>query len=273
MNIQLKNEDKCSIFVNIFQNLKLFTTNININISEDKFYIQGLDSSHVSIFELNLLSSWFDNYVIEKDIVMGVNCNILSKLLNARGAKQNILLKLENDLFEVDFITDNDNKEEFNKYFKIPLIDNEEEMMTIPPTEYHLNLCLSSKKFKSLIDQLSIFGDTVNIEYNSSDDKVKLISESSEQGEMRTEIGSDEFEYFVNNSSETDLKSSYAARYIHYFTQFQKISNNVFICIQDDIPLKVLYSLSLSENNDLDEVISNSNYLQFFLAPKISDDE
>ena len=66
MNIQLKNEDKCSIFVNIFQNLKLFTTNININVNEEKFYIQGLDSSHVSIFELNLLSPWFNNYEIEK---------------------------------------------------------------------------------------------------------------------------------------------------------------------------------------------------------------
>ena len=51
-------------------------------------------------------------------------------------------------------------------------------------------------------------------------------------------------------------------------------------CAESEPPVEVFYDDVTNEqmfinikNNDLDEVITNSNYLQFFLAPKISDDE
>ena len=77
MKILINDEQKCIDFVNVFQHLKLFSANINLQISSERFYIQGMDASHVSIYELNMLSSWFNNYNVEKDTVIGVNSGIL----------------------------------------------------------------------------------------------------------------------------------------------------------------------------------------------------
>jgi hypothetical protein len=145
MIIKLIDEQKCNDFVNVFQHLKLFTTNINIHIKTDKIYIQGMDASHVSIYELNLLSSWFHEYNVDTDEVIGVNSGILFKILNARGAGQCIIIHIDNDNLEIDLTSEENNKDNFNKYFKVPMIDNDEEMMIVPESDYQLNISMASK--------------------------------------------------------------------------------------------------------------------------------
>ena len=259
MIIKIIEEDKCIDFVNIFQHLKLFSTNINIHIGCDKVYIQGMDGSHVSIYELNLLSSWFDEYNVDEAVVIGVNSGILFKILNARGSGQNINMDITGDNFEIELTSSEENKENFNKYFKVPMIDNEEEMMEIPESDYQLSISMSSKKFKSVIDQLSGFGDTVDVIYD--DDKIYLKSESIEEGEMKIEIILDDLDG-CEVEEDLSMHSSFATRYMHMFTQFLKISKNIHLSFHNELPLKVIYYL--------DE--ENKNYLRFYLAPKISDD-
>ena len=52
-------------FVHIFQHLKNFADNINIDFMDDKIYIQGMDSAHVSLYEISLGKSFFEEYTIE----------------------------------------------------------------------------------------------------------------------------------------------------------------------------------------------------------------
>ena len=80
-------------FVHIFQHLKLFSNNVNLRFDEDKLYVQGMDGSHVSVFELNITSSWFDEYTIEKDNVIGINSNILFKNPKHKIPKSNNMLE------------------------------------------------------------------------------------------------------------------------------------------------------------------------------------
>ena len=67
LKFYVKDDNKCDIFVHIFQHLKLFSNNVNLRFDEDKLYVQGMDGSHVSVFELNITSSWFDEYNIEQN--------------------------------------------------------------------------------------------------------------------------------------------------------------------------------------------------------------
>tara|TARA_E500000331_G_scaffold358081_1_gene422585 strand:+ start:5012 stop:5806 length:795 start_codon:yes stop_codon:yes gene_type:complete len=261
MIIKIIDEQKCIDFVNVFQHLKLFSANINIHIENEKIYIQGMDPSHVSIYELNLLASWFDEYNVDTEEVIGVNSGILFKILNARGAGQNINMHMENDNFEIDLISEKENKDSFNKYFKVPMIDNDEEMMLIPESDYQLDISMASKKFKSLIDQLSGFGDTVDVMYK--EDKVFLKSESIEEGEMKIEINLDDLEGCEVEEG-LHMSNSYATRYMHMFTQFLKISKDIYLSFHKDLPLKVIYLLDDEEKD---------NYLRFYLAPKISEND
>uniref|UniRef100_A0A6C0BUC8 Proliferating cell nuclear antigen PCNA N-terminal domain-containing protein n=1 Tax=viral metagenome TaxID=1070528 RepID=A0A6C0BUC8_9ZZZZ len=260
MQIKLVDEQKCVNFVNVFQYLKLFTTNINIHISSERMYIQGMDPSHVSIYELNLMSNWFDEYNVESDDLIGVNSGILFKILNARGQGQTICMHRQDDSFELDLTSNETNKENFNKYFKVPMIDIDEEMMEIPDNDYQLNISMQSKTFKSIIDQLSGFGDTIDVIYK--EDKIYLKSESTEEGEMKIEISLDDLDN-CEVEEDLDMKKSYASRYMHMFTQFQKISKEIYISFHNDLPVKVIYKMDEGDNN----------FIQFYLAPKISDDD
>lgn len=260
MQIKLSDEQKCVNFVNVFQYLKLFTTNINIHLNSEKMYIQGMDPSHVSIYELNIMSNWFDEYNVENDEIIGVNSGIIFKILNARGQGQTICIHMEDDSFEIDLMSNETNKDNFNKYFRVPMIDNDEEMMHIPDSDYQLNISMPSKTFKSIVDQLSGFGDTIDLIYK--EDNIYLKSESTEEGEMKIEISLDDLED-CEVEEELDMKKSYASRYMHMFTQFQKISKDIHLSFHNDLPLKVVYKLDEDDNN----------FIRFYLAPKISEDD
>lgn len=261
MKIHIKDDQKCSDFVNVFQHLKLFSVNINLHISQEKLYIQGMDSSHVSIYELNLLSSWFDEYDVTEDTIIGLNSGILFKILNARGEGQTINMHMEGESFEIDLHTEQENSDSFNKYFRIPMVDNDEEMMQIPESDYQLNVSMASKKFKSVVDQLSGFGDTIDIIYK--EDKIFLKTESTEMGEMKIEINLDDLED-CEVEEDLNMRKSFATRYIQMFTQFLKISKNIYLSFHSDLPLKVVYNMDGGDDN---------NYLRFYLAPKISDND
>jgi len=61
MKFEIKDKKKCDIFISIFNNLKNFTDNTLINVNEDELYIQGMDNSHVSMYELKLTSRGFQS--------------------------------------------------------------------------------------------------------------------------------------------------------------------------------------------------------------------
>ena len=58
MNILINDTTKADIFSSLFQHIKLFTEQVNITFNKDKLYLQTMDSSRVSIFEMH----FFKNY-------------------------------------------------------------------------------------------------------------------------------------------------------------------------------------------------------------------
>ena len=82
MNIVINNNEKAEIFVELFQYLKLFTSIISISLETERFYIQGMDSCQISIFEISLTKDWFDKYEIEVDKVISMNVQIFAKILH-----------------------------------------------------------------------------------------------------------------------------------------------------------------------------------------------
>ena len=97
MEILIKNPTNSEIFTTLFQHMKLFTENLNVYFHEDKVFIQGMDHAHVSIFEINLPILWFDEYKLETGITIGINTNMLFKVLNTRDKSHNIHLILNDE--------------------------------------------------------------------------------------------------------------------------------------------------------------------------------
>ena len=121
------------------------------------------------------------------------------------------------------------------------------------------------KSFKLLIDQLSNFGDVMNISYQN--DEFKLQSTNDVEGSMEIKIGIDDLDS-CSVEENLDFQNSYSIKFIHYMTQFFKISPTVHIHVSPDIPIQIKY---LFDNTDEEQ--ENANYIRFFLAPKINDEE
>ena len=258
LQIQINQEAKSDVFSTLFQHIKNMTENINIMFKAEGMYIQAMDNARVSIFEINIPAAWFDEYTNPSPTTIGISSILLFKILNSRDKSQSIQIKFDTeddqDRLEISMCSLGENSSIFDKHFEVPLIDMETEMMDIPAIEYQAEMSLPSAHFASIVSQLRLFGDTMDI--HCSEDKIMLSSTSSDSGKMRVDVGIDELTAFAINEGET-LNLAFSLNYIHNMCLYNKLSRDIDIKISTDYPMKIGYQLI------------DGATVTFFLAPKM----
>jgi proliferating cell nuclear antigen PCNA len=225
----------------------------------DRVFIQAMDSSRVSILELYLPATWFDTYKNTRgaSVVLGVNTTILFKVLSTRDKTQSICLKFDeeqSDKLYLEFSSTN-NKAVFDKFFEIPLMDLDEELMSIPQTEHQAEFSLPSSNFASLVSQMKLFGDTMQIE--CSEEKIELSAISLDVGKMKVNIPIDDLNAFaIEEGGELDL--SFSLTHLNSICSYSKLAKEVEIGITANYPLRLIYLLD-----------GAGAKFVFYLAPKI----
>lgn len=262
MNIVIQNSQKAECFASLFQHIRLFTDTINISFEKNRMYVQSMDSARVSIFEIDIPASWFDTYehTNEGGITLGLSSSTFFKILNARDKAQNlnIVFDTENeDRLYVQFTCDT--KAIFDKRFEIPLIDLETELMAIPDSECNAEFTLSSATFASMVNQLKMFGENLDVLCN--EDKIVISSISAESGKMSVDIEIDQLTEFAINEGET-LTLSFSLNMLHNICAYSKIAKEIDIKLTDNFPMKIVYRLDADTEAKM----------MFYLAPKVNDD-
>lgn len=261
MEISINNPVKSEIFSLIFQHLKAFTEHIVIMFEKDRVYFQSMDSSRISVFELFIPSTWFDKYVHSREgtFPVGVSSTFLYKVLNTREKSQEtrIVFNSEEDDKMYIYFTSED-KSVFDKRFELPLVDIDTDYMAIPDMESNADFSIPSINFANIINQLRLFGDTIDIE--CTEEKIELKSLSEGTGKMCVDIKIDELsEYSINEGESINL--SFSLGMLHNICLYNKISKEVHIKLIKDFPMKIVYNLG-DENTKL----------IFHLAPKMNED-
>jgi len=258
MNIEIRDLQKAEHFACIFQHIRLFTECINIMFEPRRMYIQTMDSARVCIVEIVLPCGWFDTYECAEPVTLGVNSTTLYKILNSRDKVQTIRACFEDDTLTFDFTGENKGAV-FDKHFELPLMELDEETMAIPAIDYQAEFSLPSANFASIVNQLKLFGDTMDVSCN--EEKIALRSSSIESANMSVDIHIDDLTEFSINEGE-DLRVSFSLSYLHNFCMYHKLSNHVEVKISTNYPMKVVYPLA-----------SEGASLSFFLAPKLEDSD
>ena len=277
MNIVINNAIKADIFVSLFQHISKFTENVNLMFETDRFYMQSMNTAHVVILEICLPKEWFDVYEIGKEgsLKIGVNTALFYKVLKKREKSQQINICYQNSTNDrlqfffttnisnstsssIDESTSKKKEEVFDKDFEIPLVDVEEEMLSIPDIEYQAELSLSTDKFANLISQLKDFGETLEIQ--CSEDKITLSAHSCENGKMITRILIEDLTEFSIEENE-NIQMEFALRYLYDICLYQKLSKLVELKISKDFPIRIMYPLGVEKD---------ATFL-FYLAPKMAD--
>jgi proliferating cell nuclear antigen len=211
MELQINEIYNCDLFAALFQNLKLFAENINISFDETHMFFQSMDSAQISVMELNIPKEWFDSYRVPKQVTVGVNAALLSKILSTREKNQSIHISFIEDtdvlhlLFTSqipDLTEDEENHKKsasaapksFDKRFELPLVSLDSDHLTIPIQDYDAEFSLNSGHFAALVNQLKIFGDTMDVE--CCEEHIVLYSRSHECGKMSVNINIDDLTMF-----------------------------------------------------------------------------
>jgi len=250
--IIIRDSIKRRLFSTIFQILKISSSIVHIHLTNDAFSIQGMDNSHVCLFDIQLKREWFEEYNMI-DSVIHIDTTILSTILSFGASDTNeIRITSEQDIIQIDFI-----HPIYNKFFQIPLIDADYSWMSIPNTsEYDTEFIVPAKIINEICSQLITFGDIVT--FCCSEDNITLYTNDSSNGEMKVVIPIDDLMEYSIVEGET-VQVQYSLRYIQRYCLNTNICNHIHFSISRDSPLKIAY-------------LSTNCLIQFFIAPKIDSD-
>ena len=256
----INDKRKKDIFISIFSLLKSSSSQINLTINKDTFHVQGMDKSHVCLFDLKLHFEWFNYYKVNKIVELCFDTGTFYSIINTKCDEQAMVFYLEEDnvdTLSIEFKNkENSKKTDYNKFFKLPLLDYEYQEMVIPTTDYDCEFILPSKKITDILSQLSNFGDDLNIK--CSEDCVDFKA-SGNSVEMRVNIPTDDMDsYSIIEDEEVNL--TYSLIYLSKMCLTNKLSNDIEFSLSNEEPMKVNYNLG------------NDSSIMFYIAPKLSDD-
>jgi proliferating cell nuclear antigen PCNA len=257
MKCSLENKLKKELFVSLFYNLKNCSTLISLVFKKEGLFIQGMDKSHVCMYEVNINKDWFHTYENDEiESIISLDSQTFFSVLNLVNdfykmeIYQNDSLK---DNLNIDLLVQNEKSGEFSKYFIIPLAEIDFELFTLPNIEYEVDFSMDAKKICEITSQMITFGADLRI--NCSDEKVNLSTEG-ELGDMLVTIPIDDLnEYSIAEDETIDLL--YSLTFVHKMCLTTKLSSDVNISISKDYPMKISYDLGAGSQ------------LLFYLAPKI----
>ena len=306
MYLLLEDEEKKNQFTYIFQQLKVWSSILEITFKKDKLCIQTMNMSHTCFGMIELRKEWFNKYEVEVLERVVVNTTIFSDILKFGIKEENLVIELN----------DNDAKLNINfsnKYFyEISLLDLDTDALGAIELNHTFEFTLSTKTLiddycKKLFycdDCINIKFDNVNTNANDNDENItnKII--------LSTPKNLTDKSLSICLSRENDIKEFYEYNYEDSdITQSIDISfslKNILTCLNDkiteDVSLKIGNGLPLEiryligkhtitikekddedneENDDKDDNADNEDndnednqvysFVVFYVAPKVND--
>ena len=262
MKIQISDKKKKEAFVSLFQILKNCSSLITTKINSESLHIQGMDKSHVCLFDAKINSTWFSSFEINKDVNLSFDSSVFYSIISSKSDSQDLIITMEDDNEDtilIQFIPQEKESKKghdcFKKFFKMPLTEYEYDEMAIPVVEYDAEFSLSSKQISDMFSQLSNFGNDIIIK--CSEEEISLTT-NGVTGEMRVDIPIDDLSgYSIIEGEEIVL--TYSLSYINKMCITSKLSNDIEFSLSNNCPMKISYDLG------------DNSLLQFFMAPKMNE--
>lgn len=237
-----------------------------------------MDNSHVALVSMILKAEGFSPYRCDRNIALGINLVSLTKVLRAAQNEDILTLKAEDSPDVMNLVFESKDTDRMSEY-EIKLTDIDQEHLAIPETDYSATVEMPSAEFQRICRDLNALSESGTfyiilkiIKSNQSPNHFLLIVviEASKDGvkfSCQGDIGSGSVTLRQHSDIEKpdqdvtiDLSEpvslTFSLKYLVNFCKATGLSNKVRLCLSQEVPLKVEYSLG-------------SGHLRFFLAPKV----
>jgi len=258
MKLVINDKQKKDTLIALFQMLKISTCFCNMMFKDNFVHIQGMDKTHICLFDINIDNNWFDQYERNNNDLDCIcfDSDTFHSIINTKHDGNTIIIFFNDnaDYLNIDLLSDNNkSKNDFNKHFKIPLTEFEYDVLELPDTEYDAEFSINSKKICDITSQMLQFGNDLHID--CTEEKINFIS-SGISGEMLVNIPIDELdEYSIVEGDNINL--DYSLIYINKNCLTNKLSNIISFSISKEFPMKIKYDLG------------NNSSVTFYIASKM----
>lgn len=221
--------------------------------------LQAMDGSHVALVSLNLSMEGFEHYRADTNMVLGINVNLLAKVMKLADPSDSITLSADDNATHLKLVFENP-KTERTTEFTMNLIQLDNEHLAIPETEYSSIVSINSSEFTKICKELYSLNETLTI----------TTSKEFVQFSVESEVGSGSIKIGANDSGPKEEQTTlevtdsvtqqFAIRYLNMFNKASSLSTFTRLCLHEDQPLVVEYK------------IESLGTLKYYLAPKINDE-
>jgi proliferating cell nuclear antigen PCNA len=258
MNICISDKKRKECFISLFQVISRCSSIISTTFDPEFIHIQGMDKSHICLFQVKIDKKWFSIYEVKEKINLSFDTNNFYSIISIKSDNHNLVIKIttsNSDTMAILFQPIGSVKGEFKKSFKMPLTDYDYEELHIPTVDYDAEFTLSSKQISDIFSQLSNFGN--DIIFKCSEEEISLTTIGI-GGEMRVDIPIDDLSTYSIVEGE-EIVLTYSLTYINKMCITNKLSTDIEFFISNECPMKIHYNLG------------DDSSMIFYMAPKMND--
>jgi len=255
--------DKGVILKKCLDAIKDLVKQANFECTQSALQLQALDTSHVAMIKLILKADGFAHYRCDRNVQLGINTDSLSKIFKCADNNDSFTLRADDDGDTCTFVFENPKNDRVSE-FGLKLMSIEEEQVSVPEMDYEAKVSIPSGEFQRICRDLATIGETITIAVNKTG---VHFSTSGDLGTgnitlKQTSAVDDDDDNAVTIELQDDVTLRFAARYLCYFTKATPLSSRVVLNLAAESPLMVDFTLP-----------ENLGCVQYYLAPKIDDDE
>tara|TARA_B100001113_G_scaffold225973_2_gene185526 strand:+ start:707 stop:1426 length:720 start_codon:yes stop_codon:yes gene_type:complete len=230
------------IFKKVIDSIKDLVKETNLSVSNDGLSLQAMDSAHVSLIEISLLDSV--RISCDKHTVIGINMENICKILRI----------LDLDTFLTVYLIKNrlhfkSGVDERKTEFSVPLMDVEMDRHEVPEFTYPNKLQINSSEFNKIVGNMKELGCDLTIRLKGK--TVDFWIDSDISGSLTMT----DTRFVI----EEEIEQLFSLKFLNMFCKATPLSDAVILEMGSGFPLRLSF------------IISDADYVKFYLAPKVDD--
>ena len=248
--------NEAKMFRHIFESIKELYTHFDLRFNIDGLTLQCMDQCRVSVFELFLKSSYFDEYISDYDLIQSVESDSFIKCCHLIQSDDKLIITDEKN----DKLTIRLESEKRKVELKINLIQSDSELLDCNMSlEYTHLFKIDSKIFSQYYSDLKSF-DCENISFCNDGKKDSIhfngnsnISDIS----ILCDKNSNNIQILRANQS---LEQDYPIRYFSLIHKLTPIYKKTSISLGNNLPIRIQC------------ILQEDSWIRLIIAPKINDE-
>lgn len=203
----------------------------------------------------------FSSYRCDRTIPLGLNIDSLMKVLKSANSNDVLTLRAEDNGDVLTLVFEDANNSDRISEYNIKLMNIDQDHLSIPDTEYTTTIKMPSSEYQRIARDLSVLSESMTI--SASKEGARFFSEGEfGSGSISLKPTSDlsDDEKSIEISAEEPVSLGFNMKYLLQTCKAGSLAPRVFLYMSPGIPILVSYKLP-------------SGHLNFYLAPKISDED